>query len=69
VNLYALGARLGLHQDGEEPSDAPVVTLSVGDACTFRLAAVDRRTGPFTDVRPSSADQGGRKGATRRGLR
>ena len=26
VNLYAPGARLGLHQDGEEPSDAPVVT-------------------------------------------
>ena len=30
VNLYAPGAKLGLHQDGEEPSDAPVVTLSVG---------------------------------------
>src|SRR6185295_11380464 len=25
VNLYAPGARLGLHQDGEEPSPAPVV--------------------------------------------
>src|SRR5438552_9409360 len=31
VNLYAPGAHLGLHQDGEEPSDAPVVTLSLGD--------------------------------------
>ena len=56
VNLYAPGARLGLHQDGEEPSDAPVVTLSLGDACTFRLAGVDRRTGPFTDVRLASGD-------------
>jgi alkylated DNA repair protein (DNA oxidative demethylase) len=56
VNLYAPGARLGLHQDGEEPSDAPVVTISLGDACTFRLAAVDRRTGPFTDVRLESGD-------------
>ncbi len=56
VNLYAPGARLGLHQDGEEPSDAPVVTISLGDACTFRLAGVDRRTGPFTDVRLESGD-------------
>ena len=50
VNLYAPGARLGLHQDGEEPSDAPVVTISLGDTCVFRLAGVDRRTSPFTDV-------------------
>jgi len=56
VNLYAPGARLGLHQDGEEPSDAPVVTISLGDACTFRLAATDRRTGPFTDVRLETGD-------------
>ena len=33
VNLYAPGARLGLHQDGEEPSSAPVVTISLGDTC------------------------------------
>ena len=38
-----------LHQDGEEPSDAPVVTISLGDTCVFRLAGVDRRTSPFTD--------------------
>jgi len=56
VNLYGPGARLGLHQDGEEPSSAPVVTLSLGDACVFRLAAVDRRTGPFTDVILASGD-------------
>jgi alkylated DNA repair protein (DNA oxidative demethylase) len=56
VNLYAPGAHLGLHQDGEEPSDAPVVTISLGDACTFRLAGVDRRTGPFTDINFRSGD-------------
>jgi alkylated DNA repair protein (DNA oxidative demethylase) len=56
VNLYAPGARLGLHQDGEEPSGAPVVTISLGDTCVFRLAAVDRRTGPFTDVILCSGD-------------
>jgi alkylated DNA repair protein (DNA oxidative demethylase) len=56
VNLYAPGARLGLHQDGEEPAAAPVVTISLGDTCTFRLAGVDRRTGPFTDVELRSGD-------------
>jgi alkylated DNA repair protein (DNA oxidative demethylase) len=56
VNLYPDGARLGLHQDGEEPSDAPVVTISLGDTCTFRLAGIDRRTGPFTDVELRSGD-------------
>jgi alkylated DNA repair protein (DNA oxidative demethylase) len=56
VNLYPEEARLGLHQDGEEPSDAPVVTLSLGDRCTFRLAGVDRRVGPFTDIDMQSGD-------------
>jgi alkylated DNA repair protein (DNA oxidative demethylase) len=56
VNLYPDGSRLGLHQDGEEPSDAPVVTISLGDCCTFRLAGVDRRTGPFVDVELRSGD-------------
>jgi alkylated DNA repair protein (DNA oxidative demethylase) len=56
VNLYAPGARLGIHQDGEEPADAPVVTISLGDTCTFRFAGVDRRTGPFTDVELRSGD-------------
>ena len=56
VNLYSSGARLGLHQDGEEPSDAPVVTISLGDTCTFRVAGIDRRTGPFTDVDLRSGD-------------
>jgi alkylated DNA repair protein (DNA oxidative demethylase) len=56
VNLYSPGARLGLHQDAEEPSDAPVVTLSLGDTCVFRLAGIDRRTGPFTDVDLRSGD-------------
>jgi DNA oxidative demethylase len=56
VNLYAPGARLGLHQDGEEPSAAPVVTISLGDSCVFRLAGVERRTAPFTDVELRSGD-------------
>ena len=56
ANLYAPGAKLGLHQDGEEPADAPVVTISLGDSCVFRMAGVDRRTGPFTDIELASGD-------------
>ncbi|MFN8644680.1 MAG: alpha-ketoglutarate-dependent dioxygenase AlkB [Candidatus Binatia bacterium] len=56
VNLYAPGARLGLHQDGEEPSEAPVVTIAIGDRCCFRLAGVERRSAPFTDVEMRSGD-------------
>jgi len=56
VNLYAPEAHLGLHLDGEEPRDAPVVTLSLGDSCVFRFAGVGRRNGPFTDVELRSGD-------------
>jgi DNA oxidative demethylase len=56
VNLYAPDAHLGIHQDGEEPSLAPVVTIGLGDACVFRLAGVDRRTGPYTDVEMRNGD-------------
>jgi alkylated DNA repair protein (DNA oxidative demethylase) len=56
VNLYAPGTKLGLHQDAEEPSDAPVVTVSLGDACVFRLAGVARRSAPFLDVEFRSGD-------------
>jgi len=56
VNLYGPAAHLGLHLDGEEPSDAPVVTLSLGDSCVFRFAGVGRRNRPFTDVELRSGD-------------
>jgi alkylated DNA repair protein (DNA oxidative demethylase) len=56
VNLYAPGARLGLHQDAEEPSDAPVVTISLGDTCVFRMAGIERRSAPFCDVVLASGD-------------
>jgi alkylated DNA repair protein (DNA oxidative demethylase) len=56
VNFYGPGARLGLHQDGDEPSDAPVVTISLGDTGTFRMAGVGRRTAPFTDIELRSGD-------------
>jgi alkylated DNA repair protein (DNA oxidative demethylase) len=56
VNLYTPGARLGLHQDAEEPSTAPVVTISLGDTAVFRMAGTYRRTAPFTDIALHSGD-------------
>ena len=56
VNLYPPGATLGLHQDGEEPAAHPVVTIALGDTGIFRLAGVDRRTSPFTDLELTSGD-------------
>lgn len=56
VNLYAPDVTMGLHQDGEELSGAPVVTLSLGDTCVFRMAGIDRRTAPFTDITLRSGD-------------
>jgi len=56
ANLYAPGSRLGLHQDAEEPSPAPVVTISIGDTALFRFAGVDRRTSPFIDLHLRSGD-------------
>ena len=44
VNVYAPDARMGLHQDRDEHEfDAPVVSLSLGDTCLFRVGGTDRR--------------------------
>jgi alkylated DNA repair protein (DNA oxidative demethylase) len=56
ANYYTPSTKLGLHTDGEEPSGAPVVTISIGDACVFRFAGVDRRTAPFVDLWLASGD-------------
>lgn len=56
VNLYGPGATMGLHQDRDEASLAPVVSLSLGDACTFRFGTPDHRGRPYTDVRLESGD-------------
>ncbi len=56
VNLYAPGARMGLHQDRDEDDlDAPVVSISLGDDCRFRLGGSSRR-GPSRSLRLSSGD-------------
>ncbi|WP_265516198.1 alpha-ketoglutarate-dependent dioxygenase AlkB family protein [Nitratireductor luteus] len=43
VNFYDPRARMGLHQDrDEEDFDAPVVSVSLGDACLFRVGGTKR---------------------------
>ncbi|GAA1054491.1 alpha-ketoglutarate-dependent dioxygenase AlkB [Dietzia natronolimnaea] len=56
VNLYGRDATMGLHQDRDEASSAPVVSLSLGDACTFRFGTPHHRGRPYTDVRLESGD-------------
>jgi alkylated DNA repair protein (DNA oxidative demethylase) len=56
VNHYDAGARMGLHQDKDERVTAPVVSLSLGDACLFRFGNTRTRTRPWTDVALRSGD-------------
>jgi alkylated DNA repair protein (DNA oxidative demethylase) len=56
VNVYDSDARMGLHQDrDEEDFDAPVVSLSLGDACLFRIGGTVRQ-GPTRSFRLASGD-------------
>jgi alkylated DNA repair protein (DNA oxidative demethylase) len=43
INFYGPGARLGLHQDRDEADRwTPVVSLSLGDSCLFRIGGLER---------------------------
>jgi alkylated DNA repair protein (DNA oxidative demethylase) len=43
VNFYDTSARMGLHQDrDEEDFSAPVLSLSLGDSCLFRVGGTKR---------------------------
>lgn len=56
VNYYAAGTRMGLHQDrDEEDFSAPVVSISLGDACLFRIGGL-KRNDPTRSLRLSSGD-------------
>lgn len=56
VNFYDATAKMGMHQDKEELVDAPVVSLSLGDDCTFRFGNSEHRNRPYTDVTLRSGD-------------
>ena len=56
INYYDNDAKLGMHRDQEERIDAPVVSLSVGAACTFRFGNTVNRKAPYVDVELRSGD-------------
>lgn len=56
INFYDGDARMGMHQDKDERSDAPVVSLSIGDTCVFRLGNTQNRNRPWTDLELASGD-------------
>jgi len=56
VNFYDPDAKMGLHQDRDENEfGAPVVSVSLGDQCLFRVGGV-ARTDPTRSFRLSSGD-------------
>ncbi|MDL2075026.1 alpha-ketoglutarate-dependent dioxygenase AlkB [Streptomyces sp. GXMU-J15] len=56
INFYDGDARMGMHRDSDEESDAPVVSLSLGDSCVFRFGNTESRARPYTDVELRSGD-------------
>ncbi|MEU1666372.1 alpha-ketoglutarate-dependent dioxygenase AlkB [Streptomyces sparsogenes] len=56
INFYDGQATLGMHQDKDEKSSAPVVSLSIGDTCVFRVGNTATRTRPYTDIELASGD-------------
>ncbi|WP_037676132.1 alpha-ketoglutarate-dependent dioxygenase AlkB [Streptomyces griseus] len=56
MNFYDGDARMGMHRDSEEQSEAPVVSLSLGDTCVFRFGNTRTRSRPYTDVELRSGD-------------
>ena len=56
INVYGADAKMGLHQDRDEQDfSAPVVSLSLGDTCLFRLGGT-RRNDPTRSFRLASGD-------------
>jgi len=56
INVYAPDARMGLHQDHDEQDfAAPVVSLSLGESCLFRVGGT-RRSDPTRSFRLASGD-------------
>jgi DNA oxidative demethylase len=56
VNYYDADARMGLHRDSDENAPDPVVSLSIGAPCLFRLGNTEHRGRPWTDVALHSGD-------------
>jgi alkylated DNA repair protein (DNA oxidative demethylase) len=56
INYYGPNAKMGLHQDRDEADfSAPVVSVSLGDSCLFRVGGGKRRD-PTRSFRLNSGD-------------
>ena len=56
INFYTPAAKMGLHQDRDEADfTAPVVSVSLGDSCLFRVGGLNRRD-PTRSFRLNSGD-------------
>jgi alkylated DNA repair protein (DNA oxidative demethylase) len=56
INVYSSTAKMGLHQDKDEQDfTAPVLSLSLGDTCVFRIGGA-KRTDPTRSFRLASGD-------------
>ncbi len=56
INFYGPAAKMGLHQDRDEADfAAPVVSLSLGDSCLFRVGGL-KRGDPTRSFRLNSGD-------------
>ncbi len=56
INFYGPTAKMGLHQDRDEADfDAPVISISLGDSCQFRVGGL-KRSEPTRTFRLSSGD-------------
>lgn len=56
VNFYSDDARMGLHQDRDETDlAAPVLSISLGNACLFRVGGMQRKD-PTSSFRLQSGD-------------
>lgn len=56
INFYAETAKMGLHQDrDEEDRSCPVVSVSLGDDCLFRIGGTERG-GRTVSIRLMSGD-------------
>jgi DNA oxidative demethylase len=65
INVYSGSARMGLHQDKDEQDfAAPVVSLSLGDTCIFRIGGT-KKNDPTRSIRLASGDAVVLAGASR----
>lgn len=56
INFYEPSAKMGLHQDRDEENfDAPVLSVSLGDTCLFRIGG-KKRNDPTKSFKLQSGD-------------